>query len=71
MSDAVWLVFIKGGYSEGETTTDVFKVFGNHHAAELCEKWVRANKDGRKIGGMWVDEVWVSDEYPVHEESKP
>ena len=70
MSDAVWLVFIQGCHSEDRTTTDVFKVFGNHHAAELCEKWVRANKDGRKIGGMWVDEVWVSDEYPVHEESK-
>jgi hypothetical protein len=71
MSDAVWLVFIKGSYSEGRTTTDVFKVFGNHRAAELCEKWVRANKDNRKIGGMWVDEVWVSDGYSVHDEAKP
>jgi len=70
MSDAVWLVFIQGCHSEGRTTTDVFKVFGNHRAAQLCEKWVRANKD-RKIGGMWVDEVWVSDEYLVHEEAKP
>jgi hypothetical protein len=46
-------------------------VFGNQRAAELSEKWVRANKYDKKINGMWVDEVWVSDKCLVHEEAKP
>jgi len=71
MSKYVWMVFIEGTFIDGETTRDVYKVFGNQRAAELSEKWVRENKYDKKINGMWVDEVWVSDKCLVHEEAKP
>lgn len=64
--NVVWLVFIEGDYFEGRTSTYVYKVFADKEMAEACAKEIEDNKLNKKFSGMWVDEVWVSDEYVFH-----